>query len=180
MNYLHQDTGEYPVTYAQIIERNSNSSIPTELSKEDAAHLGYDQVLPTNPPAFDAMTQGARETHPGQFSGEWIQRWEIYALSPEAVAANQQALIQTLTAGVQRHLDDFAKSRNYDGILSACTYASSTVPRFRADGQYCVDARDGTWAAMYQLMSDVQSGVKPMPTSMADVLPELPVLAWPH
>ena len=87
-----------------------------------------------------------------------------------------QALIVTAT---QQRLDDFAKTRNYDGILSACTYAPSLIDRFRLDGVYCVGARDNTWAALYAFMGEVQAGTKPMPTSFADVEPLLPVLSWP-
>ena len=87
-----------------------------------------------------------------------------------------QAMIVTAT---QQRLDDFAKTRNYDGILSACTYAPSLIDRFRTDGVYCVGARDNTWAALYAFMADVQAGTKPMPTSFADVEPLLPVLSWP-
>jgi hypothetical protein len=87
-----------------------------------------------------------------------------------------QALIVTAT---QQRLDDFAKTRNYDGILSACTYAPSLIDRFRIDGVYCIGARDNTWAALYAFMGEVQAGTKPFPTSFADVEPLLPILAWP-
>ena len=87
-----------------------------------------------------------------------------------------QALIVTAT---QQRLDDFARTRNYDGILSACTYAPSLIDRFRLDGVYCVGARDNTWAALYTMLAEVQAGTKPMPTSFADVEPLLPVLSWP-
>lgn len=80
---------------------------------------------------------------------------------------------------VQQRLDAFAQTRNYDGILSACTYASSTVPKFAAEGQYAVDARDAAWAACYQIMSAVMEGKRPMPT-VEQVLSELPLLNWPN
>jgi hypothetical protein len=99
---------------------------------------------------------------------------EIAAYVPPPV--DVQAMIVTAT---QQRLDDFAKTRNYDGILSACTYAPSLIDRFRIDGVYCVGARDNTWAALYVFMADVQAGTKPMPTSFADVEPLLPVLSWP-
>jgi hypothetical protein len=79
----------------------------------------------------------------------------------------------------QRRLDDFARSRNYDGILSACSYATSTVPKFRAEAEYCVQARDATWAAMYQVLAEVQAGTRPMPSGFADVAAALPPLVWP-
>lgn len=101
----------------------------------------------------------------------------------ETAAANQAAyvagVIANVTSGTQQRLDDFARTRNYDGILSACTYASSGVPKFAGEGQYCVDARDSTWATLYTFMAEVQLGTKPMPTGYADVEPLLPALAWP-
>lgn len=79
----------------------------------------------------------------------------------------------------QQRLDDFARTRNYDGILSACTYATSTVPKFAAEGQYCVEARDATWAKLYAIMAEVEAGTRPLPAGFSDVEPDLPVLAWP-
>lgn len=66
-----------------------------------------------------------------------------------------------------------------DNILSACTYATSTVPQFLAEGQYCVQARDATWSAAYAILDAVQAGERPMPGSIADIEDELPALAWP-
>lgn len=92
--------------------------------------------------------------------------------TPEQVQAR-------FVAGIQARLDNFARTRNYDGILSACTYATSTVPKFAAEGQYCVQLRDATWASAYQILAEVQAGTRAMPTSIADIEADLPVLAWP-
>lgn len=88
-----------------------------------------------------------------------------------------EQVVATYTASVQQRLDDFARTRGYDGILSACTYATSTVPKFAAEGQDAVNARDTTWASCYAILADVQSGARPMPT-LSDLTLELPVLAW--
>ena len=87
-----------------------------------------------------------------------------------------QAEIVTAT---QQRLDDFARTRNYDGILSLCTYATSTVQKFQAEGQYGVTARDATWAKLYEMLAQVEAGTRPVPGGYADIEPELPVLAWP-
>lgn len=92
--------------------------------------------------------------------------------SPEELQAE-------IVAATQARLDAFARTRSYDGILSACTYATSAVPRFRADGQHCVEMRDATWARLYELLAEVQAGSRPMPESFADIEPELPALQWP-
>ena len=86
--------------------------------------------------------------------------------------------LEALTLAIQAHLDAFARTRNYDGIMSAATYATSTVEKFRAEGQYAVEARDLTWAKGYEIMGAVMSGARPMPT-LDEVIAELPALAWP-
>ena len=94
------------------------------------------------------------------------------------VAVTLEDLQAAFTATIQAHLDTFARTRNYDGILSAATYATSTVPKFQAEGQYAVEARDATWAKAYAILDEVMSGQRPMP-SLAEVLAELPALSWP-
>jgi len=89
-----------------------------------------------------------------------------------------EQIIAGFTAAVQQRLDDFAKTRGYDGILSAATYATSAVPKFQAEGQYAVEARDATWAMCYAILADVQGGQRAMP-SQAELLAELPALVWP-
>lgn len=88
-------------------------------------------------------------------------------------------IIATYTAAIQKRLDTFAQTRNYDGILSATTYATSQVPKFKAEGQYAVEARDATWAKCYEILAAVETGSRPMPT-LDELLAELPVLTWPN
>jgi hypothetical protein len=92
-------------------------------------------------------------------------------------AANQ--LQSQIVNATQQRLDDFAKTRNYDSILSACTYATSVNPKFAAEGQYCVEARDATWAKLYDIYGDVKDGDRPMPSGYDAIKGELPVLEWP-
>lgn len=81
--------------------------------------------------------------------------------------------------GTQNRLDDFAKTRNYDSILSACTYATSAVPSLQTEGQYCITTRDATWMKLYAMLDEVEAGTRTLPTSFTDIEPELPVLVWP-
>lgn len=93
-------------------------------------------------------------------------------LSPEQIEA-------AFVAAIQKRLDDFARTRNYDSMLSACTYATSTVAKFKTEGQACVNLRDATWAAAYTILSNVQAGKRPMPTSISDIEADLPAAVWP-
>lgn len=116
-----------------------------------------------------------------QVNGASVERsYPVVAKTPEELAADQQALIDSITAQTQQRLDDFASTRNYDGILSLCTYATSTVQKFQVEGQYGVEARDATWAKLYEIMAEVEAGTRPMPASYADIEGDLPVLAWPQ
>ncbi len=104
----------------------------------------------------------------------WTQA-EIDAAKAEAAARLQAAIVQA----TQARLDAFARERGYDGILSACTYATSGVPRFAAEGQRAVQARDETWATLYEILNQVRAGARPAPASLADIEAELPALEWP-
>ncbi len=108
--------------------------------------------------------------------------WPVLDYTPEQIASNkaesQRRMIETYVKIAQDRLDDFAKTRNYEGILSACTYASSSVLKFASEGQYALLARDTTWAACYALMGEVQAGTHAVPTT-AEFEAVLPALAWP-
>jgi hypothetical protein len=83
-----------------------------------------------------------------------------------------------MVATVQKHLDDTAKTRGYDGILSLASYASSTHPPFSAEGQAGLDWRDAVWGYCYQVLADVQAQTRTIPTA-AELIAELPVMVWP-
>ncbi len=91
-----------------------------------------------------------------------------------------EEIIKIFTDAIQLRLDEFARTRSYDSILSACTYATSTISKFRAEGLYCVQARDATWGALYQILSDVDAGIRPAPSGYQEIEPELPDLSWPE
>ena len=101
------------------------------------------------------------------------------APAPEPYTPTPEEQLAVFTAAIQAHLDNFAKTRNYDGILSAASYANSAVPKFRAEGQYAAEMRDAVWAKGYEIMDAVLAGARPMP-DLEEVLAELPALEWPE
>jgi len=103
-------------------------------------------------------------------------QWIEGGSAPVPTVAQIQAAIVSAT---QARLDTFAQTRNYDSILSACTYATSSVSQFATEGQAAVNARDATWATLYTHMGAVLAGTAPMPTGYADLEPMLPALEWP-
>jgi hypothetical protein len=167
------------VSESEIRAAFPNTSFPSQFTPPE----GYAVLFPTPQPSFDQITEFARETTPVQTDGKWYQAWEVVPLDAEQIAANQAAaqarLMDEIVSNTQKRLDTFARTRNYDGILSACTYATSAVPKFQAEGQYCVNARDNTWATLYTLLAEVEAGTRPVPSGYADVEPLLPQLTWP-
>lgn len=91
-----------------------------------------------------------------------------------------EVVMSRFVGEIQFRLDAWARTRGYDGILSACSYATSTVPKFSAEGQRAVQLRDDTWAAAYAVLAQVQSGAREVPNSLADLEAELPALEWPE
>lgn len=107
-----------------------------------------------------------------------VVQWSAEEIQADLLQKSAKIQSEVLSA-VQLRLDTFARTRNYDGILSACTYATSAVPKFKAEGQYCVNSRDSTWSVLYGILAAVQAGTRPMPKSYAEIEPELPNLTWP-
>ena len=110
--------------------------------------------------------------------GKFYAETENVAREWEQTQLNIQ-LQHSIANATQSRLDVFASTRGYDGIMSACTYATSTNVKFVAEGQYCVEARDATWATLYQILDEVLAGTRPIPNGYEDIEPELPALVWP-
>lgn len=87
--------------------------------------------------------------------------------------------VREYTRKVQQWMDATARARNYDNILSACTYATSTVSKFQAEGQRCVEWRDAVWTKCYEILAEVQEGIIPEP-AVEEFLTQLPELTWPE
>ena len=115
--------------------------------------------------------------YPGNFPKAEIPGlvWEADPVTPPTPEQIKAGIVDNL----QMSLDRFARGRGYDSMLSACSYAGSSVPKFSTEGQYCVGLRDASWIALAAYMAEVLAGTKPMPTGFADVESILPVMAWP-
>lgn len=96
------------------------------------------------------------------------------ALAAEALASTRKVL----TDAMQSYLDQTAQTRGYDGILSLCSYATSSNPSFGPEGQAGVALRDAVWAYGYAVIDDITAGKRAAPT-VAELVAALPAIIWP-
>ena len=176
---INQRIEKYPYSIGELRKDNPQVSFPKNPTDELLASFNVIRVQSTDFPAYNSMTQRIEEGQPVFSDGQWVQAWKVVPLTADEIAQQQRALQENIVAQTQQRLDDFARTRGYDGILSAATYATSTSPKFAAEGQCCVEARDATWACLYAILAEVEAGIRLAPTSFEDIEKELPVLSWP-
>lgn len=104
--------------------------------------------------------------------GEYYEVVEIPPYVPTA-----EEIQKMLTDGVQNYMDTTAQTRGYDNIHTACSYVNSTDEIFKAEGTACLAWRDSVWRTCYNILDEVKSGARPIP-SLEEVIAELPVLVW--
>lgn len=129
------------------------------------------------------QTQKLVATSP-YLEGNFVYTVEVQEKTSDELLAEEntklEALQRNIVARTQARLDAFALTRNYSSILSATTYADSAIAKFATEGAYAKQARDATWAKLYEILAEVQAGTRPAPTSYEEIEPELPVLQWPN
>jgi len=92
-------------------------------------------------------------------------------LTPAQIQANT---IASYEAAAQSQLDSVAQSWGYDSVVSAASYASSTVAQYKADALSLIAWRDAVWQKAYEIESAVKAGAQTMPETPADFVALLP------
>ena len=85
--------------------------------------------------------------------------------------------IASYKAAVQKHLDDAAKAKGYDDIVSACSYAGYAND-FRAEGESFGVWRAACWKYCYAELDKVTAGLREIPT-VEQIISELPARIIP-
>lgn len=168
---------KYPYSYSDLRADFPQTSFPSDLSVADLSDFGVFPVTEVTAPVVD-YTQVVEEGTPVEVNGVWTQVWNVRPATPAEQNSAMLAITREFTDAIQRHLDTEARTRGYDNILSACSYAAGNHPKYSAEGQACLDWREAVWDKGYEILADVQAGNRPMPTEQ-QVLAELPVMVWP-
>lgn len=176
---INKEKNKYPYTELDLIRDNPQVSFPSEITEATKSIYSVFPVQPTPLPVFNYLTHKVVEDYPVEQNSIWVQSWMIVPLTEEELQRRVHGLTTQIVQATQERLDTFARTRNYDGILSACTYATSNVPKFSREGQAAVNLRDATWAALYQILEDVQTGKRNAPMGFQDIEADLPALEWP-
>ena len=183
MLYLRAKIGgaiQYPYSIRDLVLEDPSIQIPGTPSEEWLAVFSIFPVYPQTPPTdIDSINKSLVEDVPKSVGNKWFQNWVVIDATDTQKQLAKLKIQTEIANRVQQRLDSFAQTRNYDNILSACTYATSKIPKFQAEGQACVDMRDTAWNILYSLIAEVALGTKPMPNSYTDIESLLPPLIWP-
>ncbi len=183
--YVKIENGQisaYPYTVGQLRKDNPNTSFPKNIPESTLAQWGVFPVS-KDTSAFDPDTQvRVWDSAPSLVNGSWVLGCTISALPQDEIdrkaAEAKAALVKQYEDAVQRMLDTEARNRGYDGILSACTYVSSSVPKFQAEAVVAAGWRDVCWNYCYTALAEVEAGTRTMPT-VEELINELPAITWP-
>lgn len=172
----------YPYAIRDLYSENPNVSFPANLTDNALLEYGIVRIVATGRPDHDNFTQSVDEISPAfnDARNRWEQQWAIRSATDVEISERKESLKNNFIIQTKRRLDGFAQSRGYDNILSACTYSASLIQKFSVEGQYCVSQRDATWAKLFEIIGEIETGARPIPKSFQDIEPELPVLAWPN
>lgn len=138
-------------------------------------------LLDQNGKIVNTLIVDALDCMPGlidadKFHGDIGDSWANGVFTP---AQTPMPTVADYTDAIQNMLDTTAQEHGYDGILSACSYASSSVARFRAEGLGCFEWRDAVWNAAAILLKSVETAQMQQPT-IAAMLAMLPKMEWPN
>lgn len=114
-----------------------------------------------------------------QTSNEWFVDYQVVDLSQEELSEAIAVYNKLVSDVVQRHLNIEAQKREYDDILSLCSYRDSSNPLFAAEANVGYQWRDDVWAYCENVRKAVLSGQRDAPTA-DELISELPKPIWPQ
>ena len=126
MNYIDEQTAVYPISERDIRAMNANTSFPEPF----AAPAPYAVVFAAPAPDHDPIKEMVREVAPVLTEkGHYEQRWEVVALEPEQVEANQLAAAEAEAKQVHDKIEALwaAADKYTSGYISGVAVGILTI-----------------------------------------------------
>lgn len=189
--YIQVSTG-LEFTEAEIRNNNPSTLFGSPFRSDEYPPL-FQLPMPTVDPTTSTVVRGPNQ----KIDGNWYKTWTVKTLSTEQQQAESARALeefkQMVVANVQQRLDEFAQTANYDSVNSVSKYqnisdeeiasldpaTTAMVSKFRREAHYLSLMTAVTWAKLYTILAEVQSGTRVAPTSFAEIESELPPLDWP-
>jgi hypothetical protein len=166
-------------TINQLKTDNSNIFFPLIIPSELLAEYNVYEVVDITKPV-NTFTESYDNYEIVLIDNIWVQQWVPRAPTESEINVQKIKLINYFANETQKRLDLFAKSRNYESMLSLTTYIMSTNLEFQAEAQFALGLRDTVWTTLFQILDDIKLGNRPIPTSYDEIFVELPIFQWPE
>lgn len=173
---------KFPYSVSELRRDNPGTSFPENVNENILKSWNVYSVVVPPQPTYDNLNENISASEPiyNENNKRWEIEWVISSATSEEIQKRKYDLVSSYVDKTQDRLDEFARTRNYDGILSACTYATSPTLKFSTEGQYCVEVRDATWGMLYVILAEVEAGTRPIPNNWTEIETLLPQLTWPN
>lgn len=86
-------------------------------------------------------------------------------------------IIEVFQRKVEDHIEAKARERGYSSAVSCASYLNDPNPVWTAEAQAFIAWRSAVWTRAFELLADVQSGKRAVPT-IGEMIAELPSIEW--
>ena len=184
-------------TGLELSEAEIRSNNPSTLFGFPFRSPEYPPLFSTPLPVVDSTTEVVVRGPNKKIDGNWYKTWVVKSIPVEQQQIEKARVAeefkQMVVSNVQQRLDEFAQTANYDSVNSASKYqnisdeeiasldsaTAAMVSKFRCEARYLSIMTAVTWAKLYAILAEVQSGTRLAPASFAEIEAELPALMWP-
>lgn len=135
MDFINTQTGEYPISFAQLRAAHPLTMFPEGFSE---AFGDYAPVSTTSQPGYNPGTHKAVELPPVLMDGQWHQAWDVVPLTTEEIDAARRAMVPQSCTRRQGRLA-LLQAGQLDAVETAIAAITDPVQRMSAQIEYEAD-----------------------------------------
>lgn len=129
--------------------------------------------VPADDEAYLSWRKSFGRYPPAVFTHEELTE-QLEAIYPSGAPITEAAFQRAIDA----HIENTAKARQYSSAVACASYATSTIPAWKAEAEAFVAWRDSVWAYVFTELGKVQADERQPPLPEAFIA-ELPSMEWP-